>query len=503
MVHSRIRRFSAENPSIHAKSSQFASRPAIQPQPDSPTFPLGSEIETETSDRDVEAFGLHFAPIPVHAPNRPVSALGQPPLAIPQSYPIAPIQAKLMIGQPNDKYEQQADRIAAQVVNQINTPQPVNQTNDKEDAKPQMKPSLQPQSNPQLNGDSIPATPELEAKIGRSRSDGHPLAESIRRPLERSFGTDFSQVKVHTDAQADQLNRSIQARAFTTGQAMFFRQGAYQPGSRVGQELIAHELTHVVQQNGGAMQRSAQKENAVDVAQQTTSTIQRATRDAQGNKVRHKALSFQERDTLTRIQRVIQGTPYETVLNFLHAEVLSRCGKPAVSEFYKGAHIIFNDAGAVYNQLFQLAQPIATYRAQTWGEWLTGTAVPQTPDNLKPSTGGGGGLGRRTAGTTETSHYGDAQPGTPEKIQLGIDLPSPCQGHILVGIVPNLPHYGRQAGCTFVQTEMYGFLTYYDKYIGHLGGAIKNKFWALQSGLVGTSTHSEKTTGGSTAIVEQ
>jgi hypothetical protein len=68
---------------------------------------------------------------------------------------------------------------------------------------------------------------------------------------------DFSGVKVHTDAQSDQLNRSIQAKAFTTGQDVFFRAGAYQPGSRAGQELIAHELTHVVQQTQGLARSTA------------------------------------------------------------------------------------------------------------------------------------------------------------------------------------------------------------------------------------------------------
>ena len=62
-------------------------------------------------------------------------------------------------------------------------------------------------------------------------------------------------LKVHTDAQSDQLNQSIQAKAFTTGQDVFFRQGAYQPGSRGGQELIAHELTHVVQQREEAVEK--------------------------------------------------------------------------------------------------------------------------------------------------------------------------------------------------------------------------------------------------------
>jgi hypothetical protein len=69
--------------------------------------------------------------------------------------------------------------------------------------------------------------------------------------MGQAMGADFSGVKVHTDAQSDQLNQSIQAKAFTTGQDVFFRQGEYNPGSRGGQELIAHELTHVVQQKGG------------------------------------------------------------------------------------------------------------------------------------------------------------------------------------------------------------------------------------------------------------
>ncbi len=70
----------------------------------------------------------------------------------------------------------------------------------------------------------------------------------------QAFGADFSGVRVHTDAQAHQLNQSIQAKAFTTGQDVFVRQGAYEPGSRGGQELLAHELTHVVQQKGEVVQ---------------------------------------------------------------------------------------------------------------------------------------------------------------------------------------------------------------------------------------------------------
>jgi hypothetical protein len=94
------------------------------------------------------------------------------------------------------------------------------------------------------------ATPDLENSIESARGSGQSLSENIREPMEQAFGADFSGVKVHTDGQSDQLNQSIQARAFTTGQDIFFREGQYDPGSQGGQELLAHELTHVVQQNG-------------------------------------------------------------------------------------------------------------------------------------------------------------------------------------------------------------------------------------------------------------
>ena len=68
--------------------------------------------------------------------------------------------------------------------------------------------------------------------------------------MEQAIGADFGRVRVHSDAQSDRLSRSIQARAFTTGQDIFMRQGEYRPQERSGQELLAHELTHVVQQNG-------------------------------------------------------------------------------------------------------------------------------------------------------------------------------------------------------------------------------------------------------------
>jgi hypothetical protein len=109
-----------------------------------------------------------------------------------------------------------------------------------------------------LDSDGMAATQDMESSINRARSGGQPLEAGLQRKLGQAMGADFSEVRVHADAQADQLNRSIQAKAFTTGQNVFFRQGAYNPGSRGGQALIAHELTHVVQQKQGRVKPTVQ-----------------------------------------------------------------------------------------------------------------------------------------------------------------------------------------------------------------------------------------------------
>ncbi|MGP1383375.1 MAG: eCIS core domain-containing protein [Thainema sp.] len=163
-----------------------------------------------------------------------------------------PLQAKLTIGQPNDKYEQEADRVAQSVVQHIHSSKAAAKSSptlaQRQDESLQMKPILQKQEG--LEGNE--ASSSLEASINQARNSGQPLDTKLQRQMGQAMGADFSGVKVHTDSRADQLNCSIQAKAFTTGQDMFFRQGAYQPGSRGGQELIAHELTHVIQQNGSA-----------------------------------------------------------------------------------------------------------------------------------------------------------------------------------------------------------------------------------------------------------
>ncbi len=97
-----------------------------------------------------------------------------------------------------------------------------------------------------------PLSAELSGRIQSKRGAGASLDPATRAGMETAFGASFSGVRIHTDGEADALNRGVSAVAFTVGQDIFFRSGAYQPGTPHGQHLLAHELTHVVQQRSGA-----------------------------------------------------------------------------------------------------------------------------------------------------------------------------------------------------------------------------------------------------------
>ena len=203
------------------------------------------------------------------------------------SHSLAPMQAKMVVGEANDRYEQEADRVAAQVVQQIHAP--VSNSSDQGSCV-QRQPEqdeLQKkaiganckQFSP-IQGKEMSAGGEvstgLESEINRARGGGQPLVPELQVKMGEAMESDFSGVRVHTDEPADALNQSVGARAFTTGQDLFFKRGEYQPGSRGGQELIAHELTHVVQQNGGAVQRQVeQNSTSINTNSAFTQSLQR------------------------------------------------------------------------------------------------------------------------------------------------------------------------------------------------------------------------------------
>ncbi len=105
----------------------------------------------------------------------------------------------------------------------------------------------------QRSGDGATEVDEETAvSINQQRGSGSSLDAGMAQKAGQTMGQDFSGVTIHTDAQADHLSRQLGAEAFTTGSDVFFREGAYDPASSDGQRLIAHELTHVVQQGASA-----------------------------------------------------------------------------------------------------------------------------------------------------------------------------------------------------------------------------------------------------------
>lgn len=104
--------------------------------------------------------------------------------------------------------------------------------------------------------------PDLGSAIHRAvQTAGQPLPETVRALLETHLDTDLADVRVHVDSEADALSRAVQAQAFTTGQHIFFKDGAFQPDTPAGQRLLAHEVTHTRQQAEGAVSGTLTADN--------------------------------------------------------------------------------------------------------------------------------------------------------------------------------------------------------------------------------------------------
>ena len=223
------------------------------------------------------------------------------------------IQPKLNVTAAGDKFEVEADNVAKQVVQQINQPAPAQRAEEdelqmkrdtiqregeedelqmqriqresleeeeplqaqriqragEEDELQMQRDTIQRDEGGEMEDEELAMKRiqresfmeggevggDIESSIESARGSGQAIDDGVRGKLEGAFGQDFSGVRVHTDSQSDTLNKSIQAKAFTTGSDIFFSKGAYNPGSSDGQELLSHELTHVVQQNGSVQKK--------------------------------------------------------------------------------------------------------------------------------------------------------------------------------------------------------------------------------------------------------
>ncbi|MEI6067218.1 MAG: DUF4157 domain-containing protein [Methylococcaceae bacterium] len=178
-------------------------------------------------------------------------------LAVQQLFRAGAIQAKLSISQPGDSDEQEADRVADHVMRMAD-PGSISSTHGvihRKCAACEAGGATCPKCEEEEkvkrkeNSSHMPhASTAVHSQIAALRGGGQPLAPSVRAFFEPRFGRDFSGVRVHTDGLATESARAIQAKAFTTGQDIAFGTGQFAPGSSEGRKLLAHELTHTIQQ---------------------------------------------------------------------------------------------------------------------------------------------------------------------------------------------------------------------------------------------------------------
>lgn len=162
------------------------------------------------------------------------------------------IQTNLAIGSSGDQYEQEANRVAEKVL----TGKPADSIQRKcsgctEGTSCQQCGEAKAIQAKEHAGDVPPFSYQGGGRPAPMRGGGQPLSISSRKLFESRFGSDFSGVRVHTDADAAESANAIHARAYTAGQDIAFGAGEYSPDTSRGQELLAHELTHVVQQTSG------------------------------------------------------------------------------------------------------------------------------------------------------------------------------------------------------------------------------------------------------------
>ena len=230
--------------------------PVIYDVLQSPGQPLNAPARLFMEPR----LGHDFSRMALQAP--PVAAESCPMLlASPRACPFggachtcpARVQAKLAVSQPTDVYEQEADRMAEAI---IRTAAPsilqrkCTRCNDDDD-------EVQTKGAPgQAHISELqPETPNVIH--GALQSPSESLASNTRTFMESRFGHDFSQVRLHTGIEAATAARSVNALAYTVGQDIFFGAGQYAPATQPGQKLLAHELTHVVQQRATPARSSA------------------------------------------------------------------------------------------------------------------------------------------------------------------------------------------------------------------------------------------------------
>jgi outer membrane protein OmpA-like peptidoglycan-associated protein len=181
------------------------------------------------------------------------------------------IQAKLIVSQPGDRFEREADRVAHAVTHGEAVPQLANggaaenlQRACAACEEEEKKRSNDIQRKAQGPGEVAPAA---QSHVDQAITGGQPLPYRSRTTFEQRIRHDFRDVRVHTDSRAAESAREMQALAYTRGKNIVFGAGQYNPDTASGRQLLAHELTHVVQQTGSQSGNAPNVQRVGDPAQ--------------------------------------------------------------------------------------------------------------------------------------------------------------------------------------------------------------------------------------------
>ena len=274
-------------------------------------------------------------------------------------------QASLSVGAPDDPYEQEAEKVSSQVMNNYEQVTSLQRKLDVFGVQHSIQPMtiatrisrklqrilfkhrLQKKCDEcekeekmhaksdriQFSGEEAVVPAQMESMIQNQRGSGQAMDPITQTAMESSFGADFSSVKIHTDSTAVQMSRDLHAHAFTIGNDIFFNEGRYQPQTKAGAGLLAHELTHVVQQGAAVQNKSVNRLPFSNLfSNNTIAKLSSAGGDAtqQARLYRKEIAQFQkeipEGTLLKQQQQILQSKEVDKVQTQSNAKIMRLYG---------------------------------------------------------------------------------------------------------------------------------------------------------------------------------
>ena len=241
----------------------------------------------------------------------------------------------------------------------------------------------------EVAGSTPQLTPNALSRVNSLRGGGQPLPASVRGFFEPRFGRDFSRVRVHTDGRAAEVAGAVSARAFTLGRDIVFGGGQYEPGTTIGQHLLAHELTHVVQQNNSRRvmrqaEQSGEDEFLGGLPGQSVRISKRVGDlfgiDAEAPEKEEETVSSQSSPTETKIFRVPSG-PATGNCSWTCQPAGAGAFTPTASSAFNCYAYAMNSPGSLFLQPGQIANT-TEFRAAILGDPAAIVAVGGAPGVL-------------------------------------------------------------------------------------------------------------------------